>query len=88
MDEPTTTRLPDPPSILASIPAAVQASLAQVPADRTGALVVGLEWKYGLPFMKVGTALRVGENLKLAAEAETRFSKLSTSAKAYAVWSW
>ena len=79
---------PDQPSILASIPAAVQASLAQVPADKTGALVVGLEWKYGLPFMKVGTALRVGDNLKLAADAETRFSKLSTAAKAYAVYSW
>ena len=87
MDAPTTTRLPDP-SILASIPAAVQTSLAQVPPDRTGALVVGLEWKYGLPFMKVGTALRVGDSLKLAAEAETRFSKLSTTAKVYAVWTW
>lgn len=74
--------------ILASIPAAVQASLAQVPPDRTGALVVGLEWKYGLPFATFGTALRVGDSFTLAADAETRFSKLSTKATAYAVWTW
>lgn len=74
--------------ILRSIPAAVDASLAQVPAGRQGVLVMGLEWKYGLPFARFGTAVKVGNNFKLAADAETRFSKLSTSAKAYAVWSW
>lgn len=78
----------DQPSILKSIPAAVDASLAQVPPDRKGAVVVGVEWKAGVPFMKFGTATRVGEHLKLSAEAETRFSKMSTTAKAYAIWSW
>ncbi|MDP2319550.1 MAG: hypothetical protein Q8O42_09470 [Acidobacteriota bacterium] len=82
------TTPPEPPSILQSIPAAVEASLASVPADKRGVLVMGVEWKYGLPFAKFGTALKVGDNFKLAADAETRFSKLSTSAKAYAVWSW
>lgn len=82
---------PDPqpePSILKSIPAAVEALLANVPAGKQGVLVMGLEWKYGLPFARFGTALKVGEGFKLAAEAETRFSKMSTSAKAYAVWTW
>lgn len=76
------------PSILKSIPAAVDASLASVPAGKKGVLVMGVEWKYGLPFATFGTALKVGDGFKLAADAETRFSTLSTSAKAYAVWSW
>jgi hypothetical protein len=76
------------PSILKSIPAAVDASLASVPADKRGVLVMGVEWKYGIPFARFGTALKVGDGFKLAADAETRFSKLSTSAKAYAVWTW
>lgn len=80
---------PAPPKIdLTTIPSAVNASLAQVPPDRSGALVMGLEWKYGLPFMKFGTALRVGENVKLAGDAETRFSKMSTSARGYLLWTW
>jgi hypothetical protein len=78
----------EPTSILKSIPAAVDTTLAQIPPEKTGALVMGLEWKYGIPFAKFGTAVRIGDNFKLAADAETRFSKLSTSAKAYAVWSW
>lgn len=76
------------PSILKSIPAAIDASLANVPPDRRGAAVVGVEWKYGLPFFKFGTAARVGENLKFAGDVETRFSKMSTSAKGYVVWTW
>lgn len=79
---------PEPSSILRSIPSAVEASLAQVPAGRQGVLVMGVEWKYGLPFARFGTAVKVGDSFKLAAAAETRFSKLSTSATAYAVWSW
>lgn len=85
---PPSPTAPPERSILQSIPAAVEASLAHVPADRAGAFVIGLEWRYGLPFAKFGTAMRVGENLKLAADAETRFSKLSTSAKTYVVWTW
>lgn len=73
---------------LSTIPAAVDASLAQVPPDRKGAFVAAVEWKSGVPFAKFGTAVRVGDHLKLAAEAETRFSKMSTSAKAYVVWTW
>jgi hypothetical protein len=79
---------PEPPSILKSVPAAVEASLTNMPAGKQGVLVMGVEWKHGMPFATFGTALRVGDSFKLAAEAETRFSKLSTSAKAYAVWSW
>lgn len=79
---------PDRPSILQSIPTAVATSLNHVPPDRTGAFVMGLEWKYGLPFAKFGTALRVGDSFKLAADAETRFSKLSTNATFHALWTW
>lgn len=77
-----------PKSLLQSIPLVVATSLNHVPPDRKGVFVMGLEWKYGLPFAQFGTAVRVGDSFKLSADAETRFSKLSTNANVYAVWSW
>lgn len=66
----------------------VNARLADIPPDKKGALVVAVEWKYGVPFATFGTAMRVGDTLLLGAEAETRFTQLSTRAHVYAAWTW
>lgn len=65
----------------------VNAPLAAVSADKRGALVVGVAWRYGLPTIQVGLAARAGEHLKLGAEAEKRF-RLKPDAKVYAAWTW
>ncbi len=85
MADPISSPADSKPTILAQSLAQLN---EQIPEGKKGAVLVGLEWKYGLPFMKVGTAARVGDHFAVAAEVETRFSKMSTNAKVYAAWTW
>jgi hypothetical protein len=85
MGDPTSQ--PKGSTILEQGLAHVAAPLAAVPPGRKGALVVGVNWRYGLPTFQFATATRVGEHLVLAADAEKRFRE-KPNAKVYAAWTW
>ncbi len=63
--------------------------LQAIPKDKTGALIVGIDWRGGVPVWgRFGVATRVGEHLQLSAEAETKFKKAPPNAGVYAAWIW
>ena len=85
MDEPTTTDL----NITQPDFDRLKAKLAAIPPDKTGALIVGLDWRGGVPVWgRVGLAKRVGEHWQFSLEAETRFKKAAPNAGIYAAITW
>lgn len=67
----------------------LKAKLAAIPPGKTGALIIGLDWRGGVPVWgRVGVATRVGDHLQLSAEAETRFKKAAPNAGIYAALTW
>jgi hypothetical protein len=67
----------------------VKARTATIPPGKNNAVIVGVDWKFGVPYsFRFGWATRRGEHFQLSAEAETRFSGASTNAGVYAAWTW
>lgn len=67
----------------------LKAKLSAIPQGKQGALIVGIDWRGGVPVWgRFGVATRVGEHLQLSAEAETKFKKAPPNASVYAAWVW
>lgn len=67
----------------------LKAKLAAIPPEKTGVLVVGVDWRGGVPVWgRFGIATRIGDHLQLSAEAETRFKKAPPNAGIYAAFTW
>lgn len=86
MAEPTTSSAVDTSNLGQDL-ARLRARLAEIPADKKGALVVAVEWKYGLPSWRMGVATRAGDHLALGADVEKRFRE-KPNAKVYAALTW
>lgn len=65
----------------------MRARLNELPAGKTGALVIAVDWTKGLPTMRVGVAARVGPHFELGADAEKRFRE-KPNARIYAALTW
>lgn len=77
------------PSILKQDLDRLSTRLAAIPPGKTGALIVGLDWRAGVPvWARFGVASRVGEHLQLSVEAETRFKQAPPNAGVYAAFTW
>lgn len=67
----------------------ITSKLAAIPPGKTGALVVGVDWRAGVPVWgRFGVATRVGEHLQLSVEAETKFKQAPPNAGVYVAWVW
>lgn len=78
-----------PMTIMAQGLEQVERLTAAIPSGKTAVLVVGVEWKYGVPYwFRFGVSRKSGEHFKMGVEAETKFTKASTNATAYAAWTW
>lgn len=67
----------------------LKTKLAAIPPDKQGAVILGLDWRGGVPVWgRFGVATRVGEHLQLSAEAETKFKKAAPNAGLYVAWIW
>lgn len=67
----------------------LKTKLAAIPPDKTGAVVVGIDWRGGVPvWLRFGVATRIGEHLQLSTEAETKFKKAAPNASIHAAWIW
>lgn len=62
----------------------LKAKLNALPANKKGALIVGVDWVGGVPVWgRVGVATRMGDHFQLAAEAD-----LKKSGTIYAAFTW
>lgn len=77
----------DKVSLIEQLQAETRRKTIDIPPDKTTVIVTAVDWKAGVPSFRFGTATRVGKNFELTAEAQTNFSKASTSASVHAVWS-
>ena len=77
------------PTVPEQLTADLQRKTAWLPKDKTVATVAAVEFVGGVMPWRVrwGTAVRVGENFQLSLETETKFTKASTSAGLYVMWS-
>lgn len=67
----------------------LKAKLAAIPHGKTGALVVGVDWKAGVPVWgRIGVATRIGDHMQLSVEADTRFKQAPPNASAYIAFTW
>jgi len=76
------------PSILETGLDLVKQRMLDIPTDKNGALITTVEWKYGLPLVKIAVATRVNGHFQIGAEAESSFKKTSTNASVYASLVW
>jgi len=65
----------------------INARLAELPADKKGAIVVSVDWASGVPVPRFDAAARVGAHLKLGVEAEKVHAARPAGA-VYAAWTW
>lgn len=67
----------------------IASKLAAIPPDKKGAVIVGVDWRGGVPVWgRFGVATRVGKHLQLSAEAETKFKQAPPNAGFYVAWVW
>lgn len=86
---PKPTAEPPDPSIVQADLERLKTKLAAIPPGKTGAIVVGLDWKAGVPVWgRFGVATKVGEHWQLSVEAETRFKKAPPNAGIYTAFIW
>jgi hypothetical protein len=76
------------PTVLEQLQGDLQRKTAALPPDKKVVTVVAVDWVAGMPvYARWGTAVRVGDSFELGAEAKTKFTKASTSASLYVMWS-
>lgn len=77
------------PTLLEKLQEETRRKTAALPPEKRFATVVAVDWTAGLPVgVRWGTAYRKGEHFELGAEAQTKFTKASTSATVHVAWSW
>lgn len=86
MADPTTSPAPESAATEPDL-ARLRARLNEIPAGKTGALVVGVDWTGGRPSWRVGVASRVGDHFAVGADVEKRFRE-RPNAKIYAALTW
>jgi hypothetical protein len=85
----TADRFNQGPSVLEQLRAETRLKTAALPPDKTVATVVAVDYVGGvLPWRaRWGTAVRMGDHFELSLETQTKFTKASTSAGLYVMWS-
>ena len=75
------------PTLLEQLQAETRRKTAALPPEKKIATVVTVDWVYGAPLLRWGTAVRTGEHFELGLETQTKFTKASTSGSIYVMWS-
>ena len=78
----------EPLPILGDGLAHIKARLAELPLDKKGALIIGVEWKAGvIPILRPAIAAKFGTHWTLAADAQLKF-KEKPNATIFAAYTW